>query len=100
MASSRRAGFSHRSTSRTLANFLQNGANERSHCNKLDTLAMHGGEQRLAFGVNEIDLAEVQDGFPAMGCGTGRLPALVKFANPEPGKAPFEFESKFVGTIV
>jgi hypothetical protein len=61
---------------------------------------VHFGQQDQALGVHEIHFAEIQNGFPAGGSGSGRMPALAEFADPRAGELPLEIEAQLVGTIV
>src|ERR1035441_7344483 len=100
MASRLGADFSHRTTGRRPATFPHDGTDQWRDRRQLDTLGVHARQQGFARGVDEIHLAEIHDGFSAMGGGTGGPPALLQFIDPRPGQPAFEFEPKLAGTVM
>src|ERR1039458_8483280 len=100
MASRLGADFSHRTTGRRPATFPHHGTDQGCDRSQLDTLGVHARQQGFARGVDEIHLAEIQDGFSAMGGVTGGPPALLQFVDPRPGQPALEFEPKLAGTVM
>ena len=82
MASRGRAGFSHRTTSRRVANLLQDGTDQRRDRHQFDSLCVHARQQGFAGGIDEIHFAEVHYGLAAVGGGAGGLPTLFEFVSP------------------
>src|ERR1035438_10808783 len=100
MASRLGADFSHRTTGRRPATFPHDGTDQGCDRRQLDSLGVHARQQGLARRVDEIHLAEIHYGFPAMGGGTGGLPALLQFIDPRSGQPAFECEPKLAGTVM
>ena len=60
----------------------------------------HVRHQRLTLRVNEVHLAQVQNGSPALGDGSRRLPALPQLRDPGAAQPAFQPESELIGAVV
>jgi hypothetical protein len=83
-----------------VANLLDYGLNERREGLNLDARTVHFGQQGPAFGIHEVDLAQIENGIPSLGGGSGRPPTLPQLRNPGARKPSFEMETEFSGAVV
>ena len=92
--------FFNRSTTVRVTNLVNDGPDEGRHSHQGDALTMHFLQQRLPFGVDEIEIGEIQKSLTVPGSGSRGLPALAEFPDPRAGEPAFQLETKFAGTVV
>jgi hypothetical protein len=62
--------------------------------------AAHAAQKRLAFFVDKIHFAKVEDGLAPHGRGSGSLPALTEFLYPKTRQFSLQPQSKLAGCVV
>jgi len=89
-----------RTTTASVADLFDDGLDQGGGGHQSDFMSMHFRQEALARGIDEIDVAEVQNSDSAAGGGGCRLPALAQFFDPGAGEAALEVEPEFAGAVV